>query len=251
MRGKFIVIEGPDGSGKTTIWEGLKNVLPADQYLFVRDPGSTPISTEIRKILLNPDFSEMCPTTELLLYTAARDQMLKQTIIPALEKGIHVISDRYIQSTLAYQCDGNATKGAFVSRELIVELAEQLGHPRVDLLINLSKDATVQLLRERLKQTDKNADRLECNDDNYFSAVLNSYQSLDTATSSCYCDAIVNVTVIDSRYNQTAIAECAISSVAATLNINNADYDPVVDRCDLIYDPVFVEDEDHIEEDTK
>jgi dTMP kinase len=197
MRGKFFVIEGPDGCGKTTLWEKLKDQLASDRFVFVRDPGSTAISLEIRKILLNPLFDEMCPTTELLLYMAARDQMLREVIVPALEQGSHVISDRYIQSTLAYQCDGNKTKGPFVSRELITALASQLKHPRPDVLFNMTKGLTVDKIRERLRQSKKPDDRLEKNDDAYFAAVLNVYQSLRFYTTCDYHNEIIDISALD------------------------------------------------------
>jgi dTMP kinase len=208
MYGKFIVIEGPDGCGKTKLWDGLKDRISSDKVLFVRDPGTTAISLEIRKILLNSDFTEMEPTTELLLYMAARDQLVHQSILPALKKGINVISDRYIQSTLAYQCDGNATKGESVSRELVIGLAKRMKHPVPDALINLSKGATVPLLRERLAGTGKCADRLEQNNDEYFEAVLMAYQLLERATASQYHKKCFE---IDIRNNEQAVLDAVIS----------------------------------------
>ncbi len=104
-KGLFISIEGPDGAGKTTqaqmLLEKFTSLgLPA---LLTREPGGTPIGEEVRKILLNPLFSEMTVPCEVFLYCAARVQLVEQVIRPALEKGIAVISDRFIDSSIVYQ----------------------------------------------------------------------------------------------------------------------------------------------------
>lgn len=105
MRGKFIIFEGTDGSGKSSVVEEVKKHLkvrsiPAD---FVCDPGGTAIGAQIRKILLARENAEMSALTELLLYCASRTQLVAEKIMPALAEGRHVISDRFIYSTLAYQ----------------------------------------------------------------------------------------------------------------------------------------------------
>ncbi len=202
MRGKFFVIEGPDGCGKTTVCHKLMDMLPSENFIFVRDPGSTHISTKIREILIDPECSEMDPMTELLLYLAARNQLVNQTIIPALRQGIHVVSDRYIQSTLAYQLAGNSTKGKGVSRGFLHDLNDRLRHPSADVLFNLSKHATVALMRERLKASSKSADRLESNDDKYFAAVLAQYRQLAEHPTSFRglesCKKVYDISVLDS-----------------------------------------------------
>ncbi len=105
MTGKFIVFEGTDGAGKSAMIEASKNYIAnkGTESIFVQDPGGTAIGTGIRKILLNPDFTSMTPMTELLLYSSSRNQLVNELIIPALQAGKHVISDRFIYSTLAYQ----------------------------------------------------------------------------------------------------------------------------------------------------
>jgi dTMP kinase len=108
LRGKFIVFDGGEGCGKSTQALLLKEQLETAglSALLVRDPGTTRIGELIRGILLNPDHQEMGMRCEMLLYMAARAQMMTQTILPALAKGIVVISDRFISSTLAYQIGG-------------------------------------------------------------------------------------------------------------------------------------------------
>ncbi len=104
-KGTFITFEGTEGSGKSTQIQRAAAFLRRRgvRVLVMREPGGTKISEAIREILLNKDFTEMEPETELLLYLAARAQILREKIFPALEKGMTVICDRFEDSTLAYQ----------------------------------------------------------------------------------------------------------------------------------------------------
>lgn len=103
--GLFISFEGPDGSGKTTQARLLAERLSACglKVVSTREPGGTPIGEEIRKLLLNPDFTEMTVVCEALLYGAARAQLISSLIRPALQRGEIIISDRYLDSSLVYQ----------------------------------------------------------------------------------------------------------------------------------------------------
>ena len=105
MRGAFITFEGPDGGGKTTQVRLLQEYLTGKGYkvFCTREPGGTQIGDTIREILLNPKYDMMSATTETLLYMAARAQHVVEKILPALEQGKVVISDRYADSTLVYQ----------------------------------------------------------------------------------------------------------------------------------------------------
>ena len=104
-KGYFITFEGPDGSGKTTISTRVFEKLNALGHttIYTREPGGILISEKIRDIILNPEHINMDPKTEALLYAAARRQHLVEKIIPNLEKGHIVISDRFVDSSLAYQ----------------------------------------------------------------------------------------------------------------------------------------------------
>ncbi len=104
-KGMFITFEGTEGSGKSTQIRRAAAFLRRRgvPVLVLREPGGTKISEAIREILLNKDFTEMKPETELLLYLAARAQILREKIFPALKKGMAVICDRFEDSTLAYQ----------------------------------------------------------------------------------------------------------------------------------------------------
>lgn len=117
-QGVFIVIDGPDGCGKSTQIKLLGQYLhnKGQRILVVRDPGSTPISEGIRKILLNPSYKEMTPLTELFLYFASRAQLVDQIIRPALKKNTIVICDRFLSSTIVYQGYAPRSLDAVASR---------------------------------------------------------------------------------------------------------------------------------------
>ncbi|MBS8266946.1 dTMP kinase [Mesobacillus boroniphilus] len=104
-KGIFITIEGPDGSGKTTILQMLAQNLEKEGYAVVatREPGGIEIAEQIRKVILDPENTAMDPRTEALLYAAARRQHLAEKVKPALKEGKIVLCDRFVDSSLAYQ----------------------------------------------------------------------------------------------------------------------------------------------------
>jgi dTMP kinase len=103
--GTFITFEGMDGSGKTTQMRLLAERLRADGHAVIEsaEPGGTPIGVQIRRILLDSANQELCPTAELLLYFACRAQNVDECILPALQQGKIVLSDRFTDSSLVYQ----------------------------------------------------------------------------------------------------------------------------------------------------
>ncbi|WP_220740978.1 dTMP kinase [Leuconostoc miyukkimchii] len=105
----FITFEGPEGAGKTSVLKALISELKpilGDDLITTREPGGNPISEAIRAILQPEDDNGMDERTEALLYTAARRQHLVEIVLPALKAGKVVISDRYVDSSLAYQGGG-------------------------------------------------------------------------------------------------------------------------------------------------
>lgn len=135
-RGIFITLEGPEGAGKTTQVKLLSKQLDAMgvQHIVTRDPGGTPLGKQIRRILLNPE-NPVHPMAELLLYQADRAQHVSEIIEPSLSKGISVICDRYIDSTMAYQGYGRG-----IDFQLIEELnlIATLGlKPKMTILFDL------------------------------------------------------------------------------------------------------------------
>ena len=105
MKGKFITFEGTEGSGKTSVIKEVKKHYEDQGYqvMVTREPGGIAISEKIRDILLNKENTEMDPRTEALLFAAARRQHLVEKIIPALEKNMIVLCDRFVDSSLIYQ----------------------------------------------------------------------------------------------------------------------------------------------------
>ena len=155
MKGKFIVIEGGDGAGKDTQVALLKKELGEEDFVFVKDPGSTEIGTALREIVLHNE--SVAKTTETLLYLAARAQMVAEKIIPALRAGKHVISNRFSQSTVAYQIHGRERTEEYDSLKVMSEFA--VGDAEPDLLIYLDVPPEVGL--ERVRQTEETIDRFE------------------------------------------------------------------------------------------
>lgn len=105
MTGKFITLEGPEGSGKTTVSKELVKILNEAGYkvLLTREPGGVDIAEQIRNVILDKKNTKMDARTEALLYAAARRQHLVEKVLPALKEGYIVLCDRFVDSSLAYQ----------------------------------------------------------------------------------------------------------------------------------------------------
>lgn len=153
MTGKFITIEGCDGSGKTTQIDLLEKKLKELDIscIFTREPGGTPISEKIREIILDNKNIEMIWQTEALLYAASRAQLVGEKIIPLLKKNIHVICDRYVDSTIAYQGYG---------RGLNIKELEKLNFfatsglmPELTILLDIEVEQAT--LRREVRQEDR------------------------------------------------------------------------------------------------
>ncbi|MDO8514347.1 MAG: dTMP kinase [bacterium] len=104
-RGKFIVFEGGEGSGKSAQVERLRGMLPRGT-VFTRDPGGVETGEDIRRLVLSKDTRGIDTATELLLFMAARTQLIAELVAPALESGKMVVCDRFVLSTIAYQVYG-------------------------------------------------------------------------------------------------------------------------------------------------
>lgn len=119
MPGRFITFEGPEGSGKTTQLGLLREWMTVASLpvIVTREPGGTALGADIRKILLAPRNDKVDPLAELLLYEADRANHVGQVIRPALERGNHVLCDRFYDSTTAYQAYGRG-----ISLDLVREL---------------------------------------------------------------------------------------------------------------------------------
>ena len=147
----FITLEGPEGSGKTTAVESAVKALEAQGYQIVRtrEPGGTPISEQIRNVILDKANTKMDPRTEALLYAASRRQHLVEKVWPALKEGKIVVCDRYLDSSLAYQGGARklgvdnvlevnmfATEGTFPDLTLLFDIEPELGLARISANAN-------------------------------------------------------------------------------------------------------------------
>ncbi|MFC1509481.1 dTMP kinase [Candidatus Omnitrophota bacterium] len=153
-KGIFITFEGPEGSGKSTHSKLLCDFLRKKglKVLHTREPGGTLISEKIRKILLDPKNKDMDVVCEMLLYMAARSQIVKKKILPALKKGYIVVCDRFMDATLAYQgyaggIDQNIIKD-------VGRLATRGVFPSVTFLLDIG-------VKEGLSRAGKTKDRIE------------------------------------------------------------------------------------------
>jgi dTMP kinase len=158
-RGIFLSFEGTEGSGKTTQMRLLVARLRASGYLVTenQEPGATTIGKEVRRILLDPAHSEMAPMTELLLMFASRAQAAAEIIVPVLGRGEIVVSDRFTDSTLAYQ--GEARGLGFDTVLQLHRLALDSLLP--DLTICMSLDTATGLERAHQRNQQSSAAKSE------------------------------------------------------------------------------------------
>jgi dTMP kinase len=148
-RGFFITFEGIDGCGKTTQMRLLAERLRSEGHRVFEsvEPGGTSIGRQVRRILLDAKNQELCPTAELLLYFACRAQNVEEWILPALERGEIVVSDRFTDSTMAYQGVGRGL-GRDVVRDLHRIACRDLT-PDLTLVVDIDLDTSLERARAR------------------------------------------------------------------------------------------------------
>jgi dTMP kinase len=167
-KAKFIVLDGPEGCGKSTQSRMLAERLKqgGNEPFLVRDPGSTTLGEQIRAILLSPANTEMSMRCEMLLYMAARAQMMTQIILPALDSGKTVICDRFVSSTLAYQLGGDGLTADEIKRTAAIAIQNRWP----DLTIIL--DLPIETAMSRIK---RDKDRIEQRSREYHEQVRRNY----------------------------------------------------------------------------
>ena len=178
MPGKFITLEGIEGSGKSVQLHLLEEELKKRKvrFLITQQPGGTHFGKEVRQILLQREGAQREPTAELLLYLADRYQHLKEVIEPSLTQGLHVLCDRYHDATLAYQ--GHARGIGFA---MIDQLAEILALRIPDLTLVLDVEVEIGLKRARERNQIENSEtwgRFEAEDLDFHRRVREGYQLL-------------------------------------------------------------------------
>ena len=171
---KFISFEGIDFSGKTTQIELLRKKLESGgaTVQVIREPGGTYISEQIRDILLDKNHQEMTDICEVFLYSAARNQLVNEQIIPELRAGNFIIADRYVDSTTAYQGFG---------RRLPLDLINNINQAATEGLLpglTFILDIDTAAVNKRKQKRNSATDRLEISGDEFYDRVLKGYNKM-------------------------------------------------------------------------
>jgi len=171
MKAKFITLEGIEGSGKTSSLKGITDLLDKKNisYIVTREPGGSSIGKELRAILLDPD-TEISPEVELMLMLSDRKDHVEKIILPNLEKGNWVVSDRFMDSSIAYQGGGRQ-----LDKKLIISLTDYLNLPQPDL--TLLFDLPVEVSLSRVKARGE-LDRFEKEELEFHKRIRNTYLEL-------------------------------------------------------------------------
>ncbi len=198
LRGRFLVIDGPDGAGKSTQLKLLAEYLRGKglDVLTTRDPGGTPIGEEIRRILLDNSHAEMTVGSEILLYMASRTQLMGQVIAPALQTGTCVLCDRWVSATVAYQvAEGKATAEEILS---LYDLALKGIRPDLTLLLDVPAEMGLSRVSEE-------PDRIEAKGLDYHKKVRQLFlkqaelQHPDLPKVAAIIDAVGNIDDVQTR----------------------------------------------------
>lgn len=173
--GIFITFEGGDGAGKTTHITFLASCLRAmgHEVICLREPGGTSVGEDLRAIVLDPKNAGLCAESELLIYEAARAQIIREVIIPALARGAVVLLDRFYDSTIAYQVYGRGLPMSFVRQAN--SLACQGVHPCRTILLTTGASAEEGLERATHHG---DADRLEQAGTSFHARVNNGFLAI-------------------------------------------------------------------------
>jgi len=169
-KGRFISLEGSEGVGKSTSLKFIQSYIESlgHQVIMTREPGGTPLAEEVRNLLLHEREENVDPNSELLLMFAARCQLVNQVIKPALEKGIWVISDRFVDASYAYQ--GGGRELGFDRIEVIEQWSLQGFKPEFTLLLDMSVEEGLARTKIRGK-----ADRFEIEQMAFFERIRAAY----------------------------------------------------------------------------
>ena len=201
-RGRLITLEGGEGAGKSTLLAGLRAHLESRgvDLLLAREPGGTGLGERVRGILLDPAQHAMCAESELLLMFAARAQLVRETLLPALAAGSWVLCDRYVDASYAYQGGG---RGQPVER---IAALEQWVCAGLESDLTLLLDLPVAAGRARAAGRGE-ADRIEGEADGFFERVRAAYRARAVAEPQRF-------RVIDAGQSPEAVLRDAVAATA-------------------------------------
>jgi dTMP kinase len=203
---RFITLEGGEGAGKSTVLSALREFLLARGFEVVstREPGGTPLAEQIRSLLLDTHHEPPAVETELLLVFAARAQHVREVILPALQRGAWVISDRFTDSSYAYQGAGRALDPAFIAEleRRVVGIA-----PAMTLLLDIG----VAHGRDRARSRDLQPDRIEREQDQFFERVREGFLARAKSEPQRF-------RIVDATQSAQAVARQAVSHLHALVD---------------------------------
>ncbi|MBP3985680.1 dTMP kinase [Pseudoxanthomonas helianthi] len=202
----FISLEGGEGAGKTSALAAIRDLLQARGFEVVvtREPGGTPLAERIRELLLNAKDEPLAPETELLLMFASRAQHVREVVRPALQRGAFVLSDRFTDSSYAYQGDGRGLDKAWI--EALERRAVGL-KPGLTLLLDLD----VREGRARTAGRDLWPDRIESEQDDFFERVREGFRRRAAAE-------LQRFRVIDAAQSPAQVAAAVSAAVSQWLD---------------------------------
>ena len=180
-RGKFITFEGGEGCGKSTQVKRLEAFLRGEGYevLLTREPGGTRLAELVRSLLKDEHEDPPCDRSELLLFLAARAQLVRNVIRPALERGVWVVSDRVSESTFAYQGYGRGLPLEFL--KVANDFACEGLQSDLTILLDVPPEVACERMRRREAATNTAADRIELAGDAFHARLREGFHSLAAA----------------------------------------------------------------------
>lgn len=169
---RLVTLEGGEGAGKTSAIVAIRDRLQAEghEVVLTREPGGTPLAERIRELLLNPQDEALAPETELLLMFASRAQHVREVVRPALRRGAFVVSDRFTDSSYAYQGAGRGLDPEWIAA---LERRAVGVKPGLTLLLDLD----VREGRARTAGRDLWPDRIESEQDDFFERVRAGFRA--------------------------------------------------------------------------
>ncbi|HEX7369833.1 MAG TPA: dTMP kinase [Rhodanobacteraceae bacterium] len=202
MRGRLISLEGGEGAGKSTLLAGLREHLARSglDMLYTREPGGTPVGEAVRKLVLDPAHRGIAAESELLLMFAARAQLVREVLQPALAAGRWVLCDRFTDASYAYQGGGRSVDATRIAE--LERIATEGLKPDLTLLLDLP----VAEGRKRASQRGQ-ADRIEAERDDFFERVRATYRARAMAEPERFC-------VIDASLPPDDVLQAALDAIA-------------------------------------